>query len=166
MLNSMNSISNLLPILKKDFPDISFEPGESFSWSPRDNRVYYTTHHSNADHGVWALLHELAHATLGHNVYNSDFDLLKLESITWQQAKNIAKKYGVTINSEHIQDCLDTYRDWLHCRAICPNCTLVSLQRSDGLYQCFNCKTVWKVPKSRGGTRSKKTVVNNKKSQN
>jgi hypothetical protein len=144
----MNSINNLLPILEKDFPDIEFIPGEVFYWSPRENKITYTTHQANADHGVWALLHELAHATLGHEHYENDFELVRLESATWQQARILAKKYGISINSDHIQDCLDTYRDWLYSRAKCPECSVVSIQRTDGLYQCFNCKTTWKVSKS------------------
>lgn len=154
----MNSIANLLPVLQKDFPQITFMPGETFLWSPQDNKILYTTHQTNVDHGLWALLHELAHATLDHLSYSSDFELLKLESITWQQAKLLGKKYGITINNEHIQDCLDTYRDWLHNRARCPKCSVVSLQRADKLYKCFNCKTVWRVPLSQKSRISRKVV--------
>ena len=118
----MNSVNNLLPILKKDFPDLKFVPGETFFWSPKDNKITYTTHQQIADHGVWALLHEVAHAILGHKAYQNDFELLKLESATWQKAKNLGKKYGVSIDNNHIQDCLDTYRDWLHNRSRCNNC--------------------------------------------
>jgi len=144
----MNSISNILPALKKDYPDITFINGESFFWSPREKKITYTTHQDIAEHGVWALLHEVSHAALGHTAYENDFELLKLEAATWQYAKRIGKKYSISIDGEHIQDCLDTYRDWLHTRAKCPACSVVSLQRSDGLYQCFNCKTTWSVPRS------------------
>jgi ribosomal protein L37AE/L43A len=144
----MNSVSNLLPTLQKDYPNIKFEAGEIFFWSPRENKITYTTHQDNADHGVWALLHEVAHASLRHANYNNDFELLKLESATWQKARSIGKKYGVNIDNEHIQDCLDTYRDWLHNRARCSKCGVVSLQRSDGIYQCFNCRKTWDTPKT------------------
>jgi len=155
----MNSVSNLLPLLKKDFPDIDFEPGENFLWSSKENKIIYTTHHINTNHGVWALMHELAHATLGHKDYHNDFELIKLENTTWQKAKILGKKYGVNISNNHIQDCLDTYRDWLHNRARCPRCQVVSLQKSDGLYQCYNCKTIWRVPKSQNSLVIRKTVV-------
>lgn len=144
----MNSIDNILPALKQDYPDITFKNGELFFWSPRERKITYTTHQTVAEHGVWALLHEVAHAALDHTHYNHDFELLKLESTAWQYAKRLGKRYGVDIDSEHIQDCLDTYRDWLHTRAKCPKCSVVSLQRSDSLYQCFNCKTTWSVPRS------------------
>ena len=145
---NMNSIANLLPQLHKDFPDITFIPGDSFFWSPKERKITYTTHQDIAEHGVWALLHELSHATLGHEHYDTDYELIKLELTAWQHARRIGKKYNVSIDGEHIQDCLDTYRDWLHKRATCPNCNVVSLQRSDNLYQCFNCKTTWSVPRS------------------
>lgn len=144
----MNSISNILPVLIKDFPGITFENGDSFFWSPREQRVTYTTHQDVAEHGIWALLHEVSHAALGHTDYKNDFELIKLESTAWQHAKRLGKKYGISIDAEHIQDCLDTYRDWLHKRATCPTCGVVSLQRSDSLYQCFNCQTTWSVPRS------------------
>jgi hypothetical protein len=144
----MNSINNLLPILKKDYPEIKFKPGESFSWSSTKNTIFYTTHHTNSEHGVWSLLHELAHACLDHNDYSSDFDLIRLENETWQKACQIGKNYGISISSDHIQDCLDTYRDWLYKRAKCPVCGVVTLQNQDKSYRCFNCKTKWQVPKS------------------
>jgi ribosomal protein L37AE/L43A len=140
----MNSITNLLPTLQKDFPDIKFEAGENFSWWPRDQKIIYSTHQSVADHGVWSLLHEVAHAILSHNNYTNDFDLLKMENLTWRQARILGKKYGISIDADYVQDCLDSYRDWLHNRAKCPKCGVVSLQRKDGKYQCFNCLTTWR----------------------
>ena len=158
----MNSIDNLLPHLKADFPNLKFVPGEDFNWSPKNKTITYTTHHNVAEHGVWALLHEVAHATLGHTRYDNDFDLLKLENATWQKARILAKKYQINISPNHIQDCLDTYRDWIHDRSKCPKCNIVCIQRPDSLYQCFNCKTVWKVPKS-PLKRSHKRIVSKQK---
>ena len=100
------------------------------------------------EHGVWALLHEIAHAQLEHKKYGTDFSLLKLETQAWSLAKQISIRYNVTIDEDYVQDCLDTYRDWLHKRAKCPTCGVVSLQRKDLIYQCFNCSTNWQVPRS------------------
>jgi hypothetical protein len=161
----MNSVQNLLPLIKKDFPDITFESGEKFLWWPKDNKIIYTSHHTNVDHGIWALFHELAHASLGHKNYSNDFELIKLESATWQKAKILAKKYGIEISNDHIQDCLDTYRDWLHGRACCPKCQVVSLQSDDRTYRCFNCKTRWRVPKSQDSLVIRKTVLSPNKNQ-
>lgn len=144
----MNSIANILPRIQIDFPHLRFEAGETFCWTPKQQLITYTSHQANADHGVWALLHEVAHADLEHSAYKGDFNLLQLEVMAWHHAHKLAKRYDLSIDKEHVQDCLDTYRDWLHKRASCPVCEVVSLQRSDGRYQCFNCRSSWKVPRS------------------
>lgn len=144
----MNSITNLLPELQRAYTDISFEAGTVFKWSPKDRTITYTSHQANADHGVWALFHEIAHAELQHDGYKSDFSLLQLEVAAWQHAVKVARRYGIEIDKEHAQDCIDTYRDWLHKRATCPTCSVVSIQRDDGVYQCFNCRSQWRVPRS------------------
>ena len=127
----MNSIDNILVLLKQDYPTLKFKRGKDFHWSSKTNTVYYSSHQSVADHGVWALLHEVAHAQLGHKTYYNDYDLLKIENETWIRTIKIASNYNITIDKDHIQDCLDTYRDWLHNRAKCPKCKVVSLQQDD-----------------------------------
>ena len=155
----MLSIQSILPELKKDYPQVSFKAGEAFVWSPSNKQITYTTHQINAEHGAWAILHELAHYELEHTKYSTDFELLKMEAAAWTRAKKIAKKYNVKIDNDHIQDCLDTYRDWLHTKAKCPNCQVISTQRKDLHYQCFNCNAVWTVPKS-PLCKIKKQIVN------
>jgi len=95
------------------------------------------------------MLHELAHATLGHNSYETDFELLLLEVAAWDKAKALARDYGETIDDEHVQDCIDTYRDWLYQRSNCPACSTTSLQESAVSYKCFNCGSSWTVTASR-----------------
>lgn len=144
----MPSVLNILDTLKKKYPSITFKEGKLFSWSPKDTSVIYTLTYEDEDHAVWALIHEVAHAVLQHEHYKNDIDLLRHEVDAWHKAKDIAESIGVSINEDHIQDCLDTYRDWLHKRATCPNCSVVSLQQDTGHYSCFNCQTRWKVPAS------------------
>jgi hypothetical protein len=86
---------------------------------------------------------------LGHQTYRSDFELLLLEVAAWDKAKQLAASQGITMDEEHIQDCLDTYRDWLHERSTCPRCGTVSLQASPSEYNCHNCSASWQVSKSR-----------------
>jgi hypothetical protein len=138
-------ITSLLPIIKADYPNISFIQGDNFAWSPHEKSV---TYNDSEEHAAWALLHEVAHADLGHKHYQSDVALLKLEVNAWVRAREIAKNYDITIDEDHIQDCLDTYRDWLHKRASCPECNVVSLQQKTGVYKCFNCQSQWRVPSS------------------
>jgi hypothetical protein len=148
--------NSLLKKLQADYPEFSFIKGANYRWSPNKKRITYTFISDEIDQ--FALLHEVAHASLGHEHFVSDFDLLQLEIAAWKEAQNIAQKYSITIDDEHIQDCLDSYRDWLHSRAKCPHCSVVSLQRPDGLYQCFNCKTTWQVPTSQA-CRITKSVI-------
>lgn len=146
--NSMPSVANVLSVLKTQYPNVNFVKGNKFAWSPSNKTVTYHITNTNDTQSAWALIHEVAHASLNHIDYKSDVDLLRHEVAAWQEAKTMAIDLGVPIDEDHIQDCLDTYRDWLHKRATCPSCNVVGLQRSDGTYGCFNCQTSWKVPSS------------------
>jgi hypothetical protein len=144
----MKQFNDFVAMLTTDYPAVSFVAGDSFVWSPAKNQITFAHNQENQEHATWALIHEVAHYILNHKKYKSDLELLKLESQAWSKANEIAKLYKIEIDQDHIQDCLDTYRDWLHTRAKCPKCGVVSMQRADLNYQCFNCKSVWSVPKS------------------
>jgi hypothetical protein len=142
-------VDDLLASLKTDYPHISFSPGAMFFWSPETSSVTYAISSTQPDIATWSLLHEVSHGILGHKTYNSDFELMKLEVEAWSYARKLAKKYGLRIDQEHIEDCLDTYRDWLHGRSTCPTCSTVCIQKDPKTYQCFNCQSVWQVSSSR-----------------
>ena len=139
----------LITKLPSDFHDLAFEPGIEFCWSPKTQTIIYIPDVDDTTIGAWSLLHEVAHALLKHNSYNSDFELLHLEAAAWHKAAELAKTYGYQIDSDHIQDCLDTYRDWLHQRSTCPLCGTTSLQETARKYRCHNCGTSWTVTASR-----------------
>lgn len=131
------------------FPGLSFAAGKGFYWSPETREIFYDASR-NGDRAIWSLLHETGHALLGHAAYQADFELVRLEVAAWEKAKEIAGDVGVTIDEDHVQDCLDTYRDWLYKRSICPECTTKALQQEDyAHYRCFNCRTTWRVTPSR-----------------
>jgi len=134
--------------LAKDYPDYKFIPGSQEHWSPRTNTITYKTGDSLRELR-YGTLHELAHAQLAHKNYQSDFELLQMEAEAWELAAKLGRKYGVRISDDHIQNCLDTYRDWLHRRSTCPECGLHVLQQDAGSYHCFNCQTTWKVSSGR-----------------
>ncbi len=135
--------------LKKILPDIKFLPGERFAWSPGERQITYPKDQEH-DNSQWALLHETGHAVLGHTNYKTDLELLKMEVAAWEKAKELAKDLGLKINEEHIQLCLDSYRDWLHRRSTCPSCATSSIQNDlSNTYQCFNCHARWQVSPSR-----------------
>jgi len=145
---SNKTFAELIARIKADYPQFKFKPGAQEHWSPKTNTITYEQTQTTPD-GRFGLLHELAHALLGHQNYKSDFELLKLESQAWHQAAEIGKKYGVKINQEHIQNCLDTYRDWLHRRSKCPTCGVHTLQTDAKTYQCYNCGASWSVSAGR-----------------
>jgi hypothetical protein len=142
-------MQKLLNTLRTQYPELKFSAGKQFCWSPETSEIFYKKDLKDV-HAVWSLLHETGHALLGHANYYRDFELLKLEVAAWEQAEKLAMNLNISIDIDHIQDCLDTYRDWLYKRSICPICQTKCLQMDDhSKYHCFNCHTVWKVSSSR-----------------
>lgn len=140
-------METLLRRLRQAYPHIVFSPGASFYWSPSQKRVTYTE--GSSPRHIWSLLHETGHALLEHTGYANDLELLHLEVAAWRRAEQLAQTLGVDIEAAHIQQCLDSYRDWLFARSTCPRCLSTALQLANGEYQCFNCKTQWRVSRSR-----------------
>lgn len=145
---SSRSWDKLLIQVKKDFPELTFMPAPRSSWSPKNKVVYYNMS-TASKHRQCSLLHEIAHSLLKHTNFGSDFELLQIEIEAWEKAKTLAKNYGLSVNDLHIQDCLDTYRDWLHDRSSCPDCGLSSIQHNKTTYRCLNCLKSWSVSTSR-----------------
>ncbi len=130
--------------LKHDFPQFKFLPGQKDFWSAHTNTITYAQKIEDKNFS-WSILHELAHALLGHITYGSDFELIKMESLAWQKAAELGQKYNIKISDDHIQDCMDTYREWLHRRSACPVCGSRSPQLDAQNYKCLNCSTEWSV---------------------
>ncbi len=142
-------MEQLLKSLRGSNPSLRFIPGAAFSWSPESREIFYTTSTSDPV-TLWSLLHETGHALLDHTKYVLDFELLEMERAAWEKAEELAKRYNITIDKDHIEDCLDTYRDWLHRRSICPSCSAQALQTDKGAaYRCHNCQNTWQVTPSR-----------------
>ncbi|HEY5442448.1 MAG TPA: hypothetical protein VIJ68_02835 [Candidatus Saccharimonadales bacterium] len=142
-------MDELVNTLQKQFPALRFSSGRRFCWSPETGEIVYKAK-ARGQAATWSLLHETGHALLDHRGYKGDFELLKLEIDAWQRARLLASTFDLTIDEDHIEDCLDTYRDWLYKRSICPACGAKSLQQGDFVhYRCFNCHTTWRVTASR-----------------
>lgn len=142
-------MQKLIKSLLVQFPALKFTSGKEFCWSPETGEIFYKSG-ADGDQATWSLLHETAHALLRHTSYQTDFELLRLEVAAWEKARELAASLAMAIDEDHIQDCLDTYRDWLYQRSICPTCKTKCLQQDDRThYHCFNCRTVWKVSTSR-----------------
>ena len=139
----------ILELLSVRFPELHFREGASFFWSPETQEVVYRSG-AKDEPSQWSLLHETCHGLLHHTSYGTDFELLRLEVAAWERAKDLAEELGVAIDGDHIQDCLDSYRDWIYARSICPRCGTKSIQQSDlKHYRCFNCHETWRVTPSR-----------------
>lgn len=137
--------TSLIKALSQDFPDISFAKSDAFSWSPEKKTVYYK---NTSD--INSLLHEVAHAALDHNEYAFDVELIKMEREAWSYANDVlAPKYSLSLDQGAAEVMLDTYRDWLHSRSLCPNCTATGLQVGRGRYRCLACTSDWRVNEAR-----------------
>jgi hypothetical protein len=142
-------MDKLIAELQSKFPALRFTPGQQFCWSPETGEIFYKAT-ARGKQATWSLLHETGHALLEHHGYKADFELLRLEAAAWERARALAEGLGLAIDEDHVQDCLDTYRDWLYKRSICPACTTKCLQQGDFVhYRCFNCHTTWRVTASR-----------------
>ncbi len=136
----------LLKSLEKEYPNIAFVRSEHIRWASEAKTVYF-----NPDkiHANWSLLHEVGHMISKHKSYNSDIELLQMEVEAWKKAQEISTKYNITIDKNHIEDCLNSYRDWLYKRSLCPKCFHTGIEKKTGDYSCINCNNTWQVTKER-----------------
>ena len=139
-------MEKLLRKLRADYPNLTFVEGSLLCWSPEKQEIYYDP--SGGLSSLYGVLHEIGHARLGHASYDSDIDLLKKEAEAWQEALRLAPLYGLELNSSHVQDCIDTYREWLYRRSTCPLCGAKGVQ-SGRTYTCINCTNQWIVSSAR-----------------
>lgn len=145
----MEQITSLSERIQSNFSNlasISLVQGDVFSWNPQTKTITYVSTDEALES---SLLHEYGHALLGHTDYSYDIDLLKMERAAWDQALRIAKQIDLTIDSDNIEDHLDTYRDWLHARSLCPRCSSTGLQVATHQYTCPACSHAWTVNDAR-----------------
>lgn len=140
------SFDSLVRRLQEDWPNIRFERASESRWSPEEQAVFYS---DKAPNKAWSLLHEVGHMLCGHTAYNSDIRLLTMEVDAWERAKEYSARYGHDINQDYIEKCLDSYREWLHKRSMCPDCAQNGIELHEGNYKCINCKNTWTVSSDR-----------------
>lgn len=137
----------LLKRIEQDYPQFSFKEADAFRWSPETHTIHIDPSVPDAHQFT---LHELGHALLNHQSYVQDVDLLQIERDAWQYAiTHLTATYGITISEELIEDNLDTYREWLHARSLCPSCHMTGLQSIKGRYSCLACGSQWKSNEAR-----------------
>lgn len=142
----MAAINWLADKLRAAHPQLRFETSDDFRWSPSNQTVYYDA----ASDDAASLLHETAHGLLDHKSFDRDVDLLKMERQAWAHAiAHLAEPNQVDIDQDEVEAALDTYRDWLHQRSLCPACQQTGLQIKDGNYRCLNCHQTWRANDAR-----------------
>lgn len=146
----------ILTSLEKDFSYIKFVASTRFQWSPEEKTIYFVEGKKN---GEWSLLHEAGHMLCNHINYSNDLGLLRMEVEAWEKARELARKYSHQIDENHIDKCLDTYRDWIYRRSSCPACTQAGIEKNTGNYHCINCGHQWKVSSERFCRTYRKTVT-------
>ena len=135
--------------LTDTYPKLTLEPGNTYYWSPSEKIVHYKPDNVKEE-SIWALLHESGHALLEHTHYYSDIELLHMELEAWEKAKELSSDFkSPEIDEDHIQDCLDSYRDWLYKRSLCPDCSLAGAQIEPKTYTCIFCHKKWSVSSER-----------------
>lgn len=144
----MNQSKLVAQLLTNTNSRLKFESADTYYWSPKNNTVYYQKD-DKSEIGLWTLLHETCHGLLRHTVYQSDFELVTLEVAAWEKAEKLASKFDLTIDHNHIQDCLDSYRDWQYKRSLCPRCDLGGVQVDTKTYTCLFCDGSWHVSAAR-----------------
>lgn len=145
-VTTMPSMPSLIHALKAQHPTLTFSEAEQFSWSPSKQTIFYNVALPAASS---LLLHEVAHALLGHRKYSRDAELVAMEAAAWEEAKVFAAEYAVEIPETVIEDHLDTYREWLHARSVCPECSANGYQTEVLRYQCPACSHRWRVNEAR-----------------
>lgn len=131
----------------KDCRPLRFTPDNDYFWAADELSVHYAPPTEPAD--IWNLLHEIAHAQLGHHDYDRDIELLRNETSAWELAiSQLAPRWRLTIPRQHAEAQLDSYRDWLAARSCCPRCQQTGLQTNAG-YECLNCAARWNVNDAR-----------------
>lgn len=148
-MDAMNTPTTKLPTINqvsKKYSLFQFKKSDAFYWAPEYSCINYIENSLFSKKGWFQLFHELGHAVCGHQTFSSGVQLLKIEAEAWHKAIELADSYGVVITSAYIQAALDSYRDWLHQRSLCPQCSVVSVETKPSHYHCFKCAQSWTVP--------------------
>lgn len=141
----MRLTTSIIDKLSDQYPEFTFEKSDHFAWNPDNKVIFYGTDDKNS---LDLLLHEVSHGILGHDKYHRDVDLLSMEAEAWEKAKDLAEQFDNNIKEDTVQDHLDTYREWMHARSLCPKCSATGSQEK-GAYKCIACGNVWRTNEAR-----------------
>ncbi len=140
--SSLLSSKNLdfLKDLISAYPEFTFRPGKKFSFRPPKS-IHYL---EDNDNFRFLLLHELAHALLGHFSFSTSLERLKIERDAWEKTRSLCAEYKIPFDESLAEAELNTYRDWVHQKTLCKCCGLSCLElNSESLY-CPFCQKTYK----------------------
>ena len=142
-MSSLPSSTAFLSQLTSDYPNFSFRPGKKFKFRPKST-IYYIPPTSVSDSFPLLLLHELSHALLGHFTFTSQHQRLKLESAAWEKTRSLCDLYSVPFDPSLAEAELDTYRNWLYKKSLCPSCSSVCAELDLSTLFCPLCEKIIK----------------------
>ena len=141
-------MDELLLLVRRDFPNYTIATGGDFSWAPATKTITVDAKQNSPAQ----LLHEIAHAELGHQTFSRDIQLIEMEREAWEYCtKVLAPRYDVSLamDDDVVQESLDSYRLWLTSRSSCPHCGAIGLQKAKATYSCMHCHVQWQVNEAR-----------------
>lgn len=126
--------------LMAHYPEVRWAEASRFSFRPpRMVRLGRAQPH-------YAMLaaHEVGHCLMGHRDFRTEVGRLRMESEAWERAHAVwselrLEERGAIWDEEFVEDQLDTYREWLHSKSLCPRCGQVRFQTVDGAFHCLFC---------------------------
>ncbi|MBP6005642.1 hypothetical protein KA531_01930 [Candidatus Saccharibacteria bacterium] len=118
-----------------------------YGFDSNSKQIYYIADSSDYPSSPLLLIHELAHAELGHIDYQSDLELVLIEIKAWDKALIICQELSIDYDQTLRDSCIKTYLDWYKARGTCPNCHTLNINRQNN-YQCYNCLSSWRVSDS------------------
>ncbi len=127
------------------FRTLRYAPATYFAYDAAAEIINYDEGRLDCSVGQLCLLHETAHALLGHLNYSCDLELYLMEIAAWQKTIRLARRFEVPIDQAYIDDCLASYEIWLSQRATCPDCGNFCLNKTEISFACFVCGCAWRV---------------------
>ena len=128
-----------LATLQSVYPELIFKPGRKFLFRP-PRTINYLQDNENFR---LLLLHELAHALLGHSSYQTSLQRLKLERDAWARTRQLCAKHHVPFSESLAEAELNTYRDWHHQKTLCKTCGVSCLELNAKSLYCPFCRKIY-----------------------
>ena len=139
-MQSLTKNKELLSLLKESYKDLTFKEGPRFLFRPKKT-IFYIEANENFR---FLLLHELAHALLGHFSFDRSLERLEIERDAWEKTRELCELHEVPFDDNLAEAELNTYRDWVHQKTLCKACGLTCLEISSESLYCPFCQKTYK----------------------